>query len=498
MQTFDGGTIDAERNVIIEEARQRGKDAQERMQSQILPLLLNNSRYADRLPIGKEDIIKSFAPKTIESFFHDWYRPDLQAIIAIGDFDVQQVVKLIEAKFSRLTNPMHEQPRAKFSIPFAHGTVIKTITDSEFPYTLAEIVLFNEMINARLGELSQKKDAPFLFAQMRYSGFVGDQDALITTVIAKSPEQLKHAVQATTDEIERTRKFGFTNGELDRAKNNALTHIENAFKKKDENPSINFAREYQQNFLFGDAIPGIDFEYLLIEAPEKDKAMLPNNQQIVNCLNYKYKTKHVPNFEDKAAPDSEYLSASFSPGIIGSSGIDEMSEEELEKKLSGKSKLPKGYQPRMDQNIWQAQIAQTKASLANRYLDPASVFQDTVAAVLGSHNYRQMPLTPERLSAISSKKGFNFYNAHFADASGFTNKEHGVYLPGVKASYTKIPASRYALTVYFTCAPENTDKLINATMDEIQELKNHGAKADDIQKYKEDEQRSLERIPTQF
>src|SRR6185312_1839781 len=83
-QTFDPKEIDSERGVVLEEERLRGKNAQERLSHQILPVLLNNSRYAQRLPIGKEEILKGFQPQTIVNFYKDWYRPDLQAVIAVG------------------------------------------------------------------------------------------------------------------------------------------------------------------------------------------------------------------------------------------------------------------------------------------------------------------------------------------------------------------------------------------------------------------------------
>ena len=196
--TFDPKEIDSERGVVLEEERLRGKNAQERLQHQILPVLLNNSRYAERLPIGKEDILKTFKPETIKSFYHDWYRPDLQAVVAVGDFDPKRVEQLIKDNFSDLKNPANEKPRTKYSIPASAGTVVKIATDKEFPYTLAEIVvkhpgtktqtkaeylqsmrvnLFNQMLNQRLSELTQKADPPFLFGRASYSGFLGHQDA---------------------------------------------------------------------------------------------------------------------------------------------------------------------------------------------------------------------------------------------------------------------------------------------------------------------------------
>ena len=119
--SFDQSELDRERGVILEEARLRGKNAQERLQKLVYPAILNNSRYAIRIPIGKEDIIKTASVATIKSFYHDWYRPDLQAVIAVGDFDPQKVKALIEQNFSPLKNPTPEKPRTKYVVPPSPG-----------------------------------------------------------------------------------------------------------------------------------------------------------------------------------------------------------------------------------------------------------------------------------------------------------------------------------------------------------------------------------------
>src|SRR6185437_14247080 len=116
-QTLEPKEIDAERGVVLEEKRAGGKDAQERLRNETLPILLNNSRYAQRLPIGKEDMLKTFQPEAISRFYHDWYRPDLQAVIAVGDFDPLKVLALIRYNFSSMTNPQAEKPRTYYTVP---------------------------------------------------------------------------------------------------------------------------------------------------------------------------------------------------------------------------------------------------------------------------------------------------------------------------------------------------------------------------------------------
>lgn len=556
-QRMETKEIDAERGVVLEEQRMGGKNAQERLRNQTLPVLLNNSRYAQRLPIGKEDVLKTFKPEAITSFYHDWYRPDLQAVVAVGDFEPADVLELIKFNFASLRNPANEKPRTNYSVPPAPGTAIKIATDKEFPYTLAEIIvkhpqtivktqtdfmqairvqLFNQMLGDRLNELMQKPNPPFLFGQANYGGFIGKTDAFTSITVAK-PGELETAIKAVVAETERARLFGFTLTELERAKQNALLGIDNAYKERDKTPSVSFVNEYVQNFLTGEAVPGLSFQYnfyvnninkitlaelnamagkfisdqnrdIIVEAADKDKDKLPDEKTLLTWIADAGKNikPYVDNFLDKplldAAPvpgkisdmktdsligitnltlsnglkvilkptqfrndqvlingysfggtslasDEDFTSAEMASGIIASSGVGGFTQAQLDKKLAGKNVSVSPYisdvaagisanatprdfetamqliyeyftQPRKDTAIWQSNITQTKSLLANRSLDPGSVFQDTVASVLSNHNFRGMAVTPARLSTSSLDKAFGFYKDRFADASNFT------------------------------------------------------------------------------
>ncbi|WP_342644932.1 insulinase family protein [Mucilaginibacter sp. CSA2-8R] len=477
--------------------------------------------------------------------------------------------------------------------------------------------------------------------------------------------------------------------------------MENAYKEKDKTPSARFVQEYQRNFLKGEAMPGLDFEYafykdnidkiklsdinamagkfisdqnrtIVVQAPEKDKANLPTEQTLLSWVKeaghqvsaYVDKvskepllaktptgSKVVSETKDAAigtttlklgngvkvvlkptdfkndqilingysfggtslASDADYPSASLAASSVNSSGVGNFTQIQLGKMLAGKNvavspyiaeategingyAAPKDFetalqliylyftQPRKDADTWQSNITQTKSFLANRSLDPNSVYQDTVAATLGNHNLRRMPVTAALLDQANQDKAFSFYKSRFADASGFTftlvgnfdvekvkplleqylgslpatnsketyknlgihapagkitkevyrgigdkstvqlvfsgdyaynednnlqidaleeilniklterlrEKEGGVYSPGVRAVYNKLPQSRYSVTVYFTCAPANVEKLINASMEEIEKLRQNGAEATDIQKFAAEEKRSTE------
>ena len=335
---MEGEEIDKERGVIIEEDRQRGKNAQERMSKQLLPLLLKGSRYENRLPIGKIDILKSFSHDRIRSFYKDWYRPNLQAVIAVGDFDVNEVEQLIKANFSDLTNPANPRPRLNYDLPDNKEPLVKVITDPEQPYDVAIIMyklrgnatkttadfkkrimysMVNSMLGARFEEILQKENAPFIFGQSSFGpyqgGLVSGINAFQTVVAAKSGEQLEKAFAGALAENERMSKFGFVQSELDVTKKNILAGNEKQYKEKDKTASSNFVQQYLNNFLKGSTIPSIDYTYaetqkavanitleeinalvktltpkenqiIVVQAPEKDKAILPTEAQLVAAV----------------------------------------------------------------------------------------------------------------------------------------------------------------------------------------------------------------------
>ncbi|RZL51133.1 MAG: insulinase family protein [Pedobacter sp.] len=331
--TLDPAEIDKERGVVLEEKR-LGKGAQQRMQDQYLPMLFNNSRYSNRLPIGTEDVLKNASAQTIKDFYKDWYRPNLQALIVVGDINVDEMEQMIKAKFSDLKNPVNAKPRTQYDIPLMGKNQFITVTDKEFPVTVAQILikhkeqplltktdlrnsvirsLYNQMIAARFSELSKQANPPFLQAGSNISGFLAGLDAA-TTFIAAKPGEFEKGLKTTFTEVERVKRFGFTTTELERAKSSFLTRQESAFKEKDKTSSDSFVQEYVQLFLKGSVSPGIEYEYnlykealptitlaevnslaktyitdtnrdVIIMAPEKDKATLPTEATVNEWIN---------------------------------------------------------------------------------------------------------------------------------------------------------------------------------------------------------------------
>jgi len=333
MVSFETDAIDRERGIIIEEGRSRGKDASERIQKQILPSLVNHSRYASRMPIGTEDILRNFKPERIKQFYKDWYRPDLQAVIAVGDFDPAQVEAFIKKNFSVLKNPSNSRKRLSYTIPSSRKTAVEILTDKEQTSTRLQILIrhqgktpktttdllesmkrsiFNRMMGSRVAELRQLPNTPILLASIGYGKFLADVDAFTMTISPKAG-QLDKAVQKVLEIKEQVKQFGFTETELQRAKLSLLNTLERQWKERDKNNSINYVNEYVKHFLTGEGIPGIDYEYhflknnmdkiqlaainkllplwdiktnriVILEAPEKDKASLPDQRKLLSWI----------------------------------------------------------------------------------------------------------------------------------------------------------------------------------------------------------------------
>ncbi len=335
---MEGDEIDKERGVIVEEDRQRGKNAQERMSKQLLPVLLKGSRYADRLPIGKIDILNNFTHDKIRNFYKDWYRPNLQAVIAVGDFDVSEVEKLIKDNFSSLTNPTSPRQRLNYDLPDNVGPLVKIITDPEQQYNVAMIMykqrgnvlkttvdykksmiggMINSMLSARMQEIMQKGNAPFLQAQSSFGAFQGglipNLNAFQSVAVSTSGATLEKAFTAALTENERMNKYGFIQSELDIAKKNIAAGNEVRLKEKDKTASAALVKRYLNHFLSGTSIPSTEYSYeltnkllseitlaevnamaktlitkdnqiIIVQAPEKEKANLPTEAQLIAAL----------------------------------------------------------------------------------------------------------------------------------------------------------------------------------------------------------------------
>ncbi|GAB2787495.1 insulinase family protein [Rhabdobacter roseus] len=266
---LESAEIDKERGVVLEESR-LGRGAQQRMRDKYLAMILNNSRYAERLPIGKDSIIQNFKYETVRQFYRDWYRPDLMAVIAVGDFDPAQVERIIQKEFGSIPMPKSPKKRTEYSIPLDGSTNVAIVTDPENPQTVIQLMykqpetkektlqdvrnnlaqfMYNAMMGQRMQELTQRADPPFLAGFASYGGFLSNLDAYTAVALAKDASGVERALTTLLEENARVQRFGFTEPELARAKSSFQNSIERAFKEKDKTRSGNLVQEYIQHFL---------------------------------------------------------------------------------------------------------------------------------------------------------------------------------------------------------------------------------------------------------
>jgi zinc protease len=287
--TYLDEDIDGERAIILEESR-LGKGANDRMFRKILPHLFEGSKYASRLPIGQDSIIKTFKHDAIRRFYHDWYRPDLMAVIVVGDIDPAKAEAMVKEHFSRLSNPANERPREYAAGPDYASSSAVIATDKEATSYLVAInypsfkqkpattvgdyrkylieQIYTTLLNQRLQELVQKENPPFVFAGVDFDSYARGYGSF-NAAASSGTGDIKKALDALVGEIERVKRYGFTAAELERTKKSMLANYERNWNNRDKTESENFVNEYLGNFLHQEPIPGIDKEFSYV------KEMLP-------------------------------------------------------------------------------------------------------------------------------------------------------------------------------------------------------------------------------
>ncbi len=279
---FDDEEIDKERGVVREEWR-LGRGADERISDKQFPVLLKGSRYAERLPIGQLDVIEHAPHDVLRRFYRDWYRPDLMAVVIVGDFDAKNVERMVRDHFSNIPMPASPRPRRLFDVQTPDSPRVAVVTDPEqtrwdlevdymipkephgtvgdFRKSLVE-QLYSRMFNSRLGELRQRPDAPFLYASGSRSGLARTVDFYTLRAAAKEGHATD-ALRSVFTEAERVRRFGFTNSEFERAKTELLRSIEQSYDERDKSGSGGLTWQFVGNYLDGSPAPGIDRTYQL-------------------------------------------------------------------------------------------------------------------------------------------------------------------------------------------------------------------------------------------
>ncbi|KAA5456265.1 insulinase family protein [Bacteroides cellulosilyticus] len=280
--------IDKERGVIREEWRSRNSGIL-RVYTDLLPTIYPGDKYADCMPIGSIDVINNFPYKDIRDYYHKWYRPDLQGIVIVGDIDVDAVEAKLKAVFADVQKPVNPAERTYYPVTDNKEPIVAIGTDKEVDDPSIEIYfkqdatpdseknnvgylasqymtsMISSMLNARLSELVQSANPPFTRASSYYSDFfvAKTKDAFALSASSKA-DGIETALKTLLQETERARRFGFTESEYARARANYLQSLESAYNEREKTKHGSYVREYVQNFLNGEPIPGIEAEYAMM------------------------------------------------------------------------------------------------------------------------------------------------------------------------------------------------------------------------------------------
>ncbi|MDL2354861.1 MAG: insulinase family protein [Pseudomonadota bacterium] len=280
--TMSDADIDLERAIVLEEARNR-KGAGERINKVLMPKIYNGSRYAERLPIGQEEILKTFKPDALRRFYRDWYRPDLMAVVVVGDIDPARAEQLVKAHFGALLNPLPARPRDYAAIPARASSEALVVTDKEasgnavmirypvhpahdqttladYRYTLVQS-LFESMLRQRMQELTQQANPPFMGGSSGKNHLTARYESY-SSFAALGKGGAEPAITALVQESERARLHGFSAPELERGKKNLMRSFERMYNERDKTDSGVFVGQQIRHFLARQELAGIENDYL--------------------------------------------------------------------------------------------------------------------------------------------------------------------------------------------------------------------------------------------
>lgn len=369
--------IDSERGVIREEWRTRG-GAQQRLWETLLPIMYPDSKYAHRMPIGSIDVINNFKPEEIRAYYKKWYRPDLQGIVIVGDFDADEMEKRVVELFGKIPMPENAAVREYYPVPDNEEPIVAIATDPEA--TSTQIMMFykhdpipdeiklsqaalvlnyiksaaSSMIRERFQEIVQKPNAPFTSAYA-YDGdyFVAKTKDAWTVVGGAAEDKIKDAVAAMVRETERMRRFGFTASEYERARTNILKSYEDNYNNRDKQRNQSYSQEYVSSFINSEAIPGIEYEYnmmnmiapnipveainqsvaalvsdnnmvIAITGPQKEGLTYPTTEEILAVING-VRAEEIEAYVEEVS-DEPLIATLPQPGKIASTSQDEAFE----------------------------------------------------------------------------------------------------------------------------------------------------------------------------
>jgi zinc protease len=351
--TLSKEEIDKERGVVIEEWRGR-LGAGTRIRDKQFPILFYQSRYAERIPIGKPEILRTAPPERLRAFYDTWYRPDRMAVIAVGDIDATELEKNITATFGGLKARAPEAPQPDRTVPIHQETLTSVVTDPEVTSSSVQIVrkrpresearvadyrrqlierFVDHMFDERFSDVARKPDSKIL-------GAGASNDSLsrgvstFTLAAGVQDGKLEDGVAALATEAKRVREFGFSASEMDRAKKWMAAFYERAYNERDKTESGQLAAEYIRVFLNDEPSPGIEYEHKLVqqllpgisvnEASALAKSLLADNSRVVLAVSPQKPNIRIPSDAElqaaittgNAAPVTEWVDTTSARGIM--------------------------------------------------------------------------------------------------------------------------------------------------------------------------------------
>ncbi|MDR1980951.1 MAG: insulinase family protein [Tannerellaceae bacterium] len=356
--------IEKERKIIHEEWR-TGQNATARMWEQQLPKICAGSRYANRMPIGSIDVIDHFNPEELRAYYRKWYRPDLQAIIVVGNVDVDQVEERIKTLFADIPAPVNPAVRELFPVPDNDEPLVSVATDREASRIALSLYYKHDklsreergtitgflyhyiqnvtamMINERFNEIIQKADPPFVYAGASDGNFLmaKTKGAWTAVAIAKD-ETIGKALDALVVEMERMKQYGFTSSEYERARANILKEYESAYNERENRKNSIYTREYTDHFTNGGYIPGIETEYTMISQIAPSIAVEQVNQYLKGIMGEKNVVISLtaPEKEGVAYPTEQELLERYTKAL-------QTEVAPYEETLSGEALIPELPEP---------------------------------------------------------------------------------------------------------------------------------------------------------
>lgn len=363
--TLDPQEIDNERGVIIEELRQ-GNTGARRVQEKIMPVLYNKNRFGYRNVIGTEEQLRKFSHQEIIDFYHRWYRPDLQALVIVGDFDVDKMEQKVRTVMADIPKAVNPEPKAVLPVADNTEPMIAIETDPEltssdvdflikrpavpnaYNNTIA-VYMLDQMLeaastitNLRLAEIAEKPGAPFLSANFGNISISDFTDGLYGSVSARNGE-IPQAFEAFYAEIEKVRRYGFTPSEFERVKIDMLRAAECTYEARNDKRSGQFVRAYIGNYSQNAPMPSAEDmwkidqqvienmtledvnaimnqfitptnQVVLVTGPQKEGVTMPTQQQMLDIINRVHAAELQPYLDNTIT--EPLISTQIKPGKV--------------------------------------------------------------------------------------------------------------------------------------------------------------------------------------